>query len=64
MGHSSIQVTLGTYGHLLPGIDEHLTNGLDTLGRAARGYGSVKAGSVGSRVGHAVVTSLVSAVEK
>jgi hypothetical protein len=36
MGHSSVQVTLGTYGHLLPGIDEQLTSGLETLGREAR----------------------------
>ncbi len=25
LGHSSINVTLGTYGHLLPGLDEELT---------------------------------------
>ena len=36
MGHSSIQVTLGTYGHVLPGIDERLTIGLDIAPRAAR----------------------------
>lgn len=36
MGHSSIQVTLGTYGHILPGIDERLTDGLDKQARAAR----------------------------
>jgi integrase len=36
MGHSSIQVTLGTYGHVLPGIDERLTSGLDIAARAAR----------------------------
>ena len=29
MGHSSITVTLGTYGHLLPGLDEALTDRLD-----------------------------------
>jgi hypothetical protein len=36
MGHSSVQVTLGTYGHVLPGIDERLTSGLDDAARAAR----------------------------
>lgn len=36
MGHSSVQVTLGSYGHVLPGIDERLTNGLDDAARAAR----------------------------
>jgi integrase len=65
MGHSSIQVTLGTYGHLLPGIDERLTNGLDDLGRSARqrprspiggdhtSARESKGDSVGSRLGHA-----------
>jgi integrase len=28
-GHSSITVTLDTYGHLLPGLDEALTDGLE-----------------------------------
>ncbi len=36
MGHSSVQVTLGTYGHVLPAIDERLTSGLDDAARAAR----------------------------
>jgi hypothetical protein len=31
IGHSSEQVTLGTYGYLLPGIDEQLTSGLETI---------------------------------
>lgn len=31
LGHSSINVTLGTYGHLLPGLDEELTKKLDQL---------------------------------
>ncbi|WP_276939312.1 tyrosine-type recombinase/integrase, partial [Ferrimicrobium acidiphilum] len=29
LGHSSITVTLGTYGHLLPSLDEELTRKLD-----------------------------------
>ena len=43
MGHSSITVTLNTYGHLLPGLEEHVTEALDARGREAR----VAAGSVG-----------------
>ncbi len=31
LGHSSINVTLGTYGHLLPGLDEDLTRKLNTI---------------------------------
>lgn len=31
MGHSSIQVTLDTYGHLLPEVDEQVVAGLDRL---------------------------------
>lgn len=29
LGHSSITVTLNTYGHLFPGLDEALTDGLE-----------------------------------
>ncbi len=29
LGHSSINVTLGTYGHLLPGLDEEITRQLN-----------------------------------
>ena len=29
LGHSSIKVTLDTYGHLFPALDEALTEGLD-----------------------------------
>ncbi|MEQ8842553.1 MAG: site-specific integrase [Acidimicrobiales bacterium] len=35
LGHSSISVTLDTYGHLFPSIDESLTAALDTTIRAA-----------------------------
>ncbi len=35
LGHSSIQVTLDTYGHLFPGLDEALTDGLETAFRDA-----------------------------
>jgi len=34
MGHSSIQVTLDTYGHLLPEVDEQVAAGLDNLRQA------------------------------
>jgi integrase len=35
LGHSSITVTLNTYGHLFPELDESLTEGLeDVLARA------------------------------
>jgi hypothetical protein len=35
LGHSSITVTLNTYGHLLPSIDEALTERLDSAYTAA-----------------------------
>ncbi|HZT97414.1 MAG TPA: site-specific integrase [Chloroflexota bacterium] len=35
MGHSSITVTLNTYGHLLPKIDEALTDGLEEMYQSA-----------------------------
>jgi hypothetical protein len=31
LGHSTIQVTLGTYGHLFPGLEESLNSALDTV---------------------------------
>ena len=54
MGHSSITVTLNTYGHLLPGLEERLTEALDARGREAK----AGSGSVGSRVGHERVVAL------
>jgi integrase len=53
MGHSSITVTLNTYGHILPGLEEQLTEALNTRARGAR----ATAGSGGSRVGHTGVAS-------
>jgi len=35
LGHSSIEVTLDRYGHLLPGLDEFLADKLDGTYRAA-----------------------------
>ncbi|MHB8264259.1 MAG: tyrosine-type recombinase/integrase [Acidimicrobiales bacterium] len=37
MGHSSVAVTLGTYGHLLPGLDEELTARLGAAIEAEKG---------------------------
>ena len=34
MGHRSITVALDRYGHLLPSMEEHLTEALNRLGRA------------------------------
>jgi integrase len=31
MGHSSITVTVDTYGHRLPGLDEEAASGLETM---------------------------------
>jgi len=33
LGHSSIQVTLDTYGHLFPELEVHITDGLDQVYR-------------------------------
>ena len=35
LGHSSIQVTLDRYGHLFPGLDAALTDGLEATYRAS-----------------------------
>jgi hypothetical protein len=35
LGHSSVTVTLNTYGHLMPGLEERLTEALDDTYRAA-----------------------------
>lgn len=36
LGHSSVTVTINTYGHLMPGLQEQLTDGLDAVYRGAR----------------------------
>ncbi|MCP4303514.1 MAG: tyrosine-type recombinase/integrase [bacterium] len=39
MGHSTINVTLGTYGHMFPAIDEQLDEALATrFGRASAAH--------------------------
>jgi hypothetical protein len=35
LGHSTIQVTLGTYGHLFPSLEASLTEALDDVYRNA-----------------------------
>lgn len=55
MGHSSITVTLGTYGHLLPGLEQALTEALDRAGRAAQ---EAVSESAMARGWHATVTPL------
>ncbi len=35
LGHSSITVTLNTYGHLFPSLDEALTDGLEATYRTS-----------------------------
>jgi len=37
MGHSSLAVTLGTYGHLLPGLEADLTARIDEAITTAQG---------------------------
>jgi integrase len=37
LGHSSIQVTLDTYGHLFPELEVHITEGLDQVYRRVQG---------------------------
>jgi integrase len=36
LGHSSITTTMNVYGHLLPSLDQRLSEGLDEMYRAAR----------------------------
>jgi hypothetical protein len=41
MGHGSIQVTLDTYGHLIPGMDQRVVDTQDHALRSARPDGAV-----------------------
>ncbi len=47
MGHSTINVTLGTYGHLFPAIGAQLD---DALARRFEGAGSNRGGAAISRL--------------
>lgn len=51
LGHSTIQVTLGTYGHLFPNLEESLDHALNSVfeGAKASDPGSTH---VVSRFGH------------
>jgi hypothetical protein len=54
LGHSSIQVTLGTYGHLFPALDEALTERLgETISAARRAPNGGTSRQRGARMGHA-----------
>ena len=41
LGHSTINVTLGTYGHLLPSLEQDLTDRLDVTLAATKNRGSL-----------------------
>lgn len=45
LAHSTINVTLGTYGHLLPSLEQDLTNRLDATGGDSRRSGHRAPGS-------------------
>jgi integrase len=49
LGHSSIKVTLDTYGHLFPNLDAALTAGLDELARQAAASAPPATGKGGIR---------------
>jgi len=52
-GYSSIQVTLGTYGHLFPALDEALTERLgETISAASRAQDGGTSRQCGARMGH------------
>jgi len=44
LGHSSVQVTIDRYGHLLPSLDETLVDGLDNTYRASVAGGAPQVG--------------------
>ncbi len=49
LGHSSITVTMNTYGHMFPALEESVTDGLDRAWRTAH---DEKDAARGARVGH------------
>ena len=53
LGHSSVQVTIDRYGHLLPSLDETVVDGLDATYRASVGQGPsrVEVGGVSDESG-------------
>jgi hypothetical protein len=50
LGHSSIVVTLDTYGHLFPSLEEGLADRLDVVARAAASSGAPQVPPEGSGV--------------
>jgi integrase len=46
LGHSSIRLTFDRYGHLFPGLDERLRDGLEAGFRAAQQTPAPAAGEV------------------
>ncbi len=64
MGHSSITVTLDRYGHLLPSLEEHLTEALNRTGQAAAQRGTARgaaqrgAAHDRARIAHGEITAL------
>ena len=40
LGHSTVGLTLDTYSHVLPGVQEHAVEAFDAAIRAAMGDGS------------------------
>lgn len=61
MGHSSITVTLDRYGHLLPSLEEHLTEALNRSGKAAARRASA---GVRARIAHGPVVPLRRSAKK
>lgn len=59
MGHSSITVTLDRYGHLLPSLEEHLTEALNRTGQAAAQRGTARgAAHDRARIAHGEIAAL------
>ena len=46
LGHSSIQVTLGTYGHLFPNLEASLVDALDEVYRSAQPIQAARVSSI------------------
>jgi hypothetical protein len=64
MGHSSITVTLDRYGHLLPSLEEHLTEALNRSDRAAAQRVSGAGAHDRARIAHGGVTDLRRSTQK
>jgi len=60
LGHSDIRVTLNTYGHLFPSLEESLTDRLDALYRSAEGNRWAPARSSRAHLERPVVSDFIS----